>query len=77
MFQRLFGKWKIWQVFALVALVAGVVAVTATIAVAGTVRECPASIATRSHAAPSAAGPDASTCRLALSHVGHSQPRGE
>lgn len=68
MFQRLFGKWKIWQVFALVALVAGVVAVTATIAVAGTVRECPAS--------PSAAGPDASTCRLALSHGDHSQPRG-
>ena len=76
MFQRLFGKWKIWQIFALVALMAGMVAVTATIAVAHTVRECPASIAMRSHAAPSAAGPDASICRQALSRVGHSQPQG-
>ena len=72
MFQRLFGKWKVWQIFVLVALVAGMVAVTATITVAGTVCECPASMATRNHAVPSVTGPDASIHRLSLSRVGHS-----
>jgi hypothetical protein len=60
MFQHLFGKWKVWQVCVLVALVVGIVAVTATIVVASPAGEGPASMTTRSHAAPCVAGPNES-----------------